>query len=216
MMKYVLLKYKGLSLMFGMLVLFFCLILVTVCVAEPVKLSLDEQEQLARQLYTFMSNTDESDTDTFIKLHRQVIDQCPDTKRAIESLWRLSNLYLLAKDPPDNQKIIELMEYLFKRYPDAPIVPNAKKRLLVAYKDTGNMKKVVELYDEAFGRSPKALEDPEISASILEYADALAKTGNKKKARTLYQKIIGFGDKVEDWLLDIAKSKLEELEAGAK
>ncbi len=215
-MKNVLVKYKASSLVVAFLVLSFCLIPVNACAAEPSKLSLDEQEQLARQLYSTMSKKDESDTGTFIKLHRQVIDQCPDTKWAQESLWKLSNLYLLAKDPPDHQKIIELMEYLLKRYPDSPIVPHAKKKLLVAYKETGNMKKVVELYDEAFTGSPQALEDPEMSASILEYADALAKAGDKQKARTLYQKVVSFGDKVEDWLLDIAKSKLEDLEGGVK
>ncbi len=75
---------------------------------------------------------------------------------------------------------------------------------------------MVELYDEAFSKSPQALEDPEISTSILEYADALAKAGDKEKAWILFQRVISFGDKVDDFLLDIAKSKLEELEKNGK
>jgi tetratricopeptide (TPR) repeat protein len=176
--------------------------------SPPVSLSLQEQERLAEELYAKMAKTDQWDLDTFIKLHRQVIQQCPDTKRAQESIWRLSNLYLIAVDPPDNQKTIELMELLIKSYPNSPLIPNARKRLLVSYKETGNFSKVVELYDEAFSHSPEALGDPDMTASILEYADALARTGNTEKARMLYQKVISFGDKIEDWLLDIAKDKI--------
>ncbi len=41
-------------------------------------------------------------------------------------------------------------------------------------------------------------------------------TGDKRKAKTLCQRIVSVGDKAEDWLLDIAKSKLEELEKNGK
>jgi hypothetical protein len=93
MMKSVLLKDKGLSLVFAVLLLVFCRIPLTVCVAESAQLSLEEQEQLARQIYTIMSKTDESETDTFIKLHRQVIDRCPDTERAIDLMEVVQSLF---------------------------------------------------------------------------------------------------------------------------
>jgi hypothetical protein len=62
------------------------------------KLSSKEQEELARQLYETMVKTDKWDTESFIKLHGRVIEECPDTQKAQESLWRLSNLYLLADE----------------------------------------------------------------------------------------------------------------------
>lgn len=178
---------------------------------ENRRLSLKEQEKLAHQLYETMAKTDKWDIEAFIKLHRQIIEQCPDTKRAEESVWRLSNLYLTAVDPPEHTKIIELMEYLLIRYPSSLLAPDAKKRLLVSYKGTGNYQKMIKLYDEAFNQTPEMLNDPEMTAYLLEYAEALSKTENIEKACEIYKKILGFGDKIEDWLLDIAKNGILNL-----
>lgn len=169
------------------------------------KLSPKEQEELAQQLYETMAKTDKWDIEAFIKLHGQVIEQCPDSKRAEESIWRLSNLYLTAFDSPEHNKIIELMEYLLKRYPSSLLVPDAKKRLLLSYKETGNYQKMIKLYDEAFNQTP------EMTAYLLEYAEALSKTGNIGKACEINKKGLGFGDKIEDWLLDIAKDGILNL-----
>jgi len=48
---------------------------------KDTRLSLEEQEKLAKELYGIMAKTDEWDTETFINLHRQVIEQ-PDTRWA--------------------------------------------------------------------------------------------------------------------------------------
>jgi len=185
---------------------------------KDTRLSLDEQEKLAKELYGKMAKTDEWDTETFIKLHRQVIEQCPDTRWAQESLWRLSNLYLLAKDPPDYPKIIELMEQLTSKYPGSLFCPDAKNRLLIAYEQTGNYRKAVILYEDLFDRDPGLIGRDEYAAVLLAYAKALSQFGNKEKARAIYQKIIDLKD-AEEWLKDIARDALsgtEKSESGEK
>lgn len=174
-------------------------------------LSPAEQEKLARELYTVMIGTDKGDLETFITLHTRVIKECPDTEKARISVWRLSNLYLYAGERPDYQKIIELMEHLIERYPDSSIIPNAKQRLLHAYEETGNAKKALSMYEEIFEKRPAALEDPKLAAYMLGYAKALAETGNKDKAAVVYNKVLSFQDRTEDFLLDIARSELEKL-----
>jgi tetratricopeptide (TPR) repeat protein len=66
-----------------------------------------------------------------------------------ESLWRLSNLYLTGTGrDPDYPEIIRLLERLVERYPESPLVYGARQRLLVAYENTGDMKKARALYEE--------------------------------------------------------------------
>lgn len=175
------------------------------------KLSPKEQEALAKQLYEKMAKTDKWDTESFIKLHGRVIEECPDTKKAQESLWRLSNLYLLAYDHPDYPAIIKILETLISKYPDSPLITDAKNRLIVSYKEMGNMQKVAEIYEQKFTENPHLLDNPDAAASILEYADALSKTGDVRKACDYYNKVIRFGDKVENRLADIAKDGISKL-----
>lgn len=52
-------------------------------------LPLAEQEKIAKTLYAQMAQTDKYELDTFIRLHRQVIETCPDTDFAQQSCWRL-------------------------------------------------------------------------------------------------------------------------------
>ncbi|MBM4146716.1 MAG: tetratricopeptide repeat protein [Nitrospira sp.] len=178
---------------------------------KDIRLSLEEQEKLAKELYGTMAKADKWETDTFIKLHNQVIDQCPDTKRAQESLWRLSNLYLLANDPPEYQKVIELMEKLISKYPDSTLVPDAKTRLRMSYEQTGNYKKAIALYEDLFAKNPDIAESDQYAALLLGYAKALAETGDTEKARAIYQKVIDLKD-AEDWLKDIARDALSGTE----
>lgn len=183
------------------------------------QLTIEEQEKLARELYAKIAKTDEWELETFIKLHRQVIDQCPDAKLAQESLWRLSNLYLITVDPPDHQKIIELMEQIITKYPDSPLIPDAKNRLLIAYEQTGNFKKAVAIYEDMLARDPSLSERDEYADVLLGYAKALAESGDKEKARKNYQEVIDLDKNVEDWLKDIARDRLltlDKKEAGGE
>ena len=177
----------------------------------PQKLSIEEQEKLAKDLFSIMIKTDNQDFKTFISLYERVIKECPDTEKAQISLWRLSNLYQFGMDKPDNKKVVELMGYLISRYPDSPLLPNAKQRLLRTYEDIGEMKKALELYEELFNANPDAMNDSRVAATMLGYAKALSATGNKRKALELYKKVCDFGDKIEDFLVDAAKDAIQEL-----
>ncbi len=175
------------------------------------KLSLKEQEELARELFIKLSKTDASDTKVFIELYGRVIEECPETERAQEAYWRLSNLYLQAFDKPDYGKIAALLEEAVRRYPDTPATPHYKQRLLRAYEETMQWQKAVVLYEEGLKANPEILKDPQNAATMIAYADALSGSGNKKRAIEILNRVIAFGDKIEDWLLSIAKDKVKEL-----
>lgn len=179
--------------------------------AQGNKLALPEQEKLAKELFTIMAGTDKYDFKTFITLYNRVIKECPDTEKAQISIWRLSNLYLFSGDKPDYPKIVELMEHLIKQYPDSPYIPNAKQRLLNAYEKTGDMKKALLLYEEIFVQHPETMEDPKLAAFMLGYAKSLAATGNSQKAASVYNRVVSFGDKADDFIVDIARDELGKL-----
>jgi tetratricopeptide (TPR) repeat protein len=176
------------------------------------RLTPEQQEALARELYATMAKTDTWDTDAFIRLHRRVIEECLDTKRAQESLWRLSNLYLTgAGSEPDYPGIIRLMERLVERYPDSPLVWDAKQRLLVAYENTGDMKKARALYEEQLASDKDLPKSGDYAAVLLGYAQSLAATGEPEKARKVYGKILALDPPAESWLLDIVRDDLSAL-----
>jgi tetratricopeptide (TPR) repeat protein len=181
--------------------------------APAKKLSREEQEELARELYGIMAKTDRWDTDAFVRLHRQVIEECPDTKRAQESLWRLSNLYLTGTgSDPDYPEIIRLLERLVERYPDSPLVWDAKQRLLVAYENTGDMKKARALYEERIASDKSLPESGDYASILLGYARSLAATGETARAREVYRKILALEPPAEAWFLDIVKDDLSALD----
>ncbi|MFQ3573355.1 MAG: tetratricopeptide repeat protein [Thermodesulfovibrionales bacterium] len=175
------------------------------------RLTLKEQERLAKDLFLKMSKTDASDTKVFIELYGRVIDECPDTERAQEAYWRLSNLYLQAFDQPQYDKIARLLEEAVKKYPNTPATPHYKQRLLRAYEATKQWQKAVALYEEALIGNPEILSDPQNAATMIDYANALIGSGNKEKALSILNKVVSFGDKIEDWLIEVAKWKLEEI-----
>jgi hypothetical protein len=74
------------------------------------------------------------------------------------------------------------------------------------------MKKALSLYEELFEKNPGAIEDPRAAAVMIGYAKALSATGDNNKALIIYGKIVSFGDKAEDFLVDIAKDNLSNLE----
>ncbi|MCX8026666.1 MAG: tetratricopeptide repeat protein [Thermodesulfovibrionales bacterium] len=177
-------------------------------------LSLEEQEKLAKELFTQMSKADKNDTDVFIRLYTRVINECPDTEKAQEAYWRLSNLYLQAFDKPDYEKIASLLEEAVRRYPNTPATPHYKQRLLRAYEETKQWKKAVGLYEEALKTNPEILSDPDNAATMISYAEALFGSGNKQKALMILNKVVGFGNKIEDWLLEVAKEKIRYISEG--
>ncbi len=185
--------------------------------APAKKLSREDQETLARELYATMAKTDKWDTDAFVRLHRRVIEECPDTKRAQESLWRLSNLYLTGTgSDPDYPEIIRLLERLVERYPDSPLVWDAKQRLLVAYENTGDMKKARVLYEDRLASDKELPESGDYASILLGYARTLAATGEPARAREVYRKILALQPPAAAWVLDIVKDDLSALDRQEK
>lgn len=153
-------------------------------------LSKDEQIALAVKLYKEMMELGKWEIDSFISLHRQVIEKCPLSHQAEESCWRLSNLYLLGQDPPDYNNVIQVLEHLLKQYPDTELMPDAKNRLLMSYQQTGQADRVVALYEELFTKDPDPEDAKVFMARALEFGDALAKLGRTDEANAWYQKVI--------------------------
>ena len=153
-------------------------------------LSEAEQKELAVKLYKEMMDLEKWELDSFKELHRKVIEKCPLTAHAEESCWRLSNLYMLGEDPPDFQSVIEVLEHLLKQYPDTPLLPDAKNRLLIACQESNQMEKVVTIYEELFTRDPDPADDRIFMVRALEFADALTAIGRSSEAQGWYQKIL--------------------------
>lgn len=156
---------------------------------EGTPLSPEEQKKLAEKLYEEMISLDKWETVRFEELHKQVIEKCPATDHAIESCWRLSNLYMMADDHPRYEDVIEVLEHLVTKYPNSQIIPDAKNRLLLAYKDGGHPDKVVVMYQELFRNNPNP-DDRTFMLWGLEYADALSAVGKADEARILYQQVV--------------------------
>ncbi|MBP7633086.1 tetratricopeptide repeat protein [Candidatus Ozemobacteraceae bacterium] len=152
-------------------------------------LSPEEQKKLALSLYEEMIALDKWETARFEALHRQVIEKCPATDHAIESCWRLSNLYLTSEDKPRYDELIEVLEHLVTKYPDSKIVPDAKNRLLIAYKDSGRHEKVVTMYQELFKLNPSP-DERTFMIWALDYANALSAVGKTDEARVLYEQVV--------------------------
>lgn len=181
----------------------------TFSVASPA-LPLAEQEKLAAELYVAMANTDKYELQKLIALHRQVIEQCPDTENAEESCWKLSNLYVLALDKPDYERCIEVLEHFVKRYPDSQGVPVAMNRLVTAYRESGNHAKVVELYKGMFASNPK-LSDRDYVVYGLEYAKSLEAIGSKAEAKAMYENVVQRDTKGGSLEARVAKQRLADL-----
>lgn len=178
------------------------------------KQSLKEQQKLAEQIFNQLRNTREDDYGTFERLYKRVIEECPDTEQAKEAYWRLTNLYLEAFDPPKYREVVKLLEEAIYRYPNSDATPHYKKRLLFAYEKTGQWVKALELYEEPLKDYPELLNDPRNAAIMLNYAEALYNSGNSKKAAEVLRKVISFGNRIEDWMLDIAKDRLKKIDRG--
>lgn len=168
----------------------------------------EQQKELAVKLYQEMMELEKWELDSFKELHRKVIEKCPLTAQAEESCWRLSNLYMLGEDPPDFQSVIEVLEHLLKQYPDTPLLPDAKNRLLIACQQTNQMEKVVAIYEELFTRDPEPADDKTFMVRSLEFADALAAVGRAAEAQAWYEKVILRDDGKDSLEARVARERL--------
>ena len=150
----------------------------------------EEQVALAVKLYKEMMELEKWELDSFIALHKQVIERCPQTDQAEESCWRLSNLYMLGQDSPDFDNVIAVLAHLLKQYPTTDLLPDAKNRLMMAYQKTGRMNELAALYEELFRLDPAPEDDKTFMVRALEYGNTLSAIGRADEAAAWYQKVL--------------------------
>ncbi len=151
--------------------------------------NVDEQKKLAERLYATMAGTGDHEFKTFIDLHQQVIDQCPDTERAPESCWRLANLWQFGTRAPNYDRAIPLIEHLLRRYPHDPIVGTAINRLCMLYAAAGRKDKLAEFYAGLFAGNPDMPAETFLCKGI-DYARTLEELGRKAEAKDWYEKVV--------------------------
>ena len=174
-------------------------------------LSQAEQEELAKKLYKQMMSLDESALTDFINLHKQVIEKCPQTDQAQESCWRLSNLFFVGVEPPDFENCKAVLSHLLSQYPDTPLMPDAKNRLILCCQKTEDYTAVCKLYEELFQKDPEPADPVIFMIRALEYGDALAGAGKTNEARSWYTKVLEKDDGKNSLQARAARRKLENL-----
>jgi len=187
---------------------------------KPSPLSLADQEALGRAIFIKLSDADdEAKPEFFERYYKIVMDRCPDTNRAHESYWRLTNLYTQAYDEPKNAEIVKILEQFLTRYktstvvsmkkhPDEMLVFSPIARLHQAYEALGQHGKIVAYYDKIAGQEAGfAIYD------YFDYASALDKAGRTKDAVVWYEKFLKKteGNDDVDFMREIAQDRIKEL-----
>ncbi len=175
---------------------------------EKSKKSLEEQKKLAKDLYNEMAALDRWALDDFVRLHRQVIEECPDTHFAEESYWRLSSLYMGGYDEPDWTKVIETLEAFLQKYPQTKLKSEVHDRLLLAYKETGNNDKLLEISQRELAVPPGDVPDTRYMGIAMDFAEAQAARGNQADAKKMYEKIVQWDNGRDTFIARVARSRL--------
>jgi tetratricopeptide (TPR) repeat protein len=185
-------------------------------------LSQTEQETLARSVFATITRLDnDQDPSVFERHYLIVIEKCPDTKRAHEAYWRLTNLYRQAFDEPQLEKIVKLLEQFLARYATSTVVSMRKypDELLVfspvgslhrAYEELGHYDKIAAYYDTAVSRN-ESLSPPD----AFDYATALDETQRSKDALKWYETFLqsSQGKSGFEFSRMIAENRIEELKS---
>ncbi len=185
-----------------------------VAVAAPVEpqakstKSLEEQKKLAKDLYKEMAALDRWALDDFIRLHQQVINDCPDTHWAEESYWRLSSLYMSGYSEPDWTRIIETLEAFLQKYPNTKLKSEVHDRLLLAYKETGNNDKLLEISQTELSTPPSGVPDTRYLGIAMDFAEAQAARGNQAEAKKMFEQIVQWDNGRDTFIARLARSKL--------
>ncbi|MBM3295114.1 MAG: hypothetical protein FJY82_11425 [Candidatus Aminicenantes bacterium] len=187
---------------------------------KPRPLSTNDQEALSKAIFAKLADApDDAAPEFFERYYKIVMDRCPDTNRAHESYWRLTNLYGRAYGEPQNAEIIEILEQFLARYNSSPVVSMKKypdemlvfsplKSLHQAYEDSGQHAKITAYYDGlAAQEAGFAIYD------FFDYASALEKTDRTKDAVVWYEKFLKKteGNEDVDFMREIAQDRIKEL-----
>ena len=177
---------------FKVLVLIFTVLLSTCVFADTYNasstLTLEEQTALAKELNKKFDGLSNKEIKEIKALHKEIIEKCPLTESAQQSCWMLSNIFVMKDE--DYKATIEVLEHLFKQYPDTKYKEGATNRILACYETVGEWDKVCAIYKERLKDEPNSENDKTYIARASLYANALVKSGNKEEAKKWYQKIL--------------------------
>ncbi len=177
---------------FKVFILFFTVFLSSCVFADTYNasstLTLEEQKALAKELNTKISALSNKELKEIKALHKEIIEKCPLTESAQQSCWMLSNIFVMKDE--DYKATIEVLEHLFKKYPDTKYKEGATNRILACYETVGEWDKVCAIYKDLLKDEPNAKNEKSYIARCSLYAKALDKSGNKEEAKKWYQKII--------------------------
>jgi len=182
-----------------------------------------QQQVLAGQLFAQIADMAMWDLEGMEPLYIRVIAEAPDTVKAEEAIWYLSNMYLQAFEPPRYHEAIELFEHSLVRYPGStrlddkfplfsrPGLPLVINRLLFLYEETGAWDKAADLFQalipEPSNPGPDQLEHLAFYGRVMEEA------GRTDEAIIAYNTFLRQqGDPGSFWE-DFAQYRLEELGA---
>ena len=124
------------------------------------------------------------------------MEKCPDTDRAHESYWRLTNLYRQAYNEPQLEKIVRILEQFLERYETSTVVSMSKypddflefsplASLHRAYEELGQYDKIAGYYDNIDSQ-----EQPLAVQECFDYASALDATQRVDDAMKWYKRFL--------------------------
>ncbi len=183
-----------------------------------------EQQELATALFKVMANAKTDDPKFYEERYRIVMEKCPETDRAHESYWRLTNLYLRAYDEPKHAEIVKLLEQFLARYTASTVVSMVKypdevlkfsplRSLHQSYEELGQHAKIAAYYDKI-----AAQEKTFRIYDYFDYASALDKSARPKDAIVWYQKFLDRtkGNDDVEFMREVAADRIKELKGGGR
>ena len=185
--------------------------------AKPT-LTLEEQKTLATALFQEMVDADEDNLELFERNYKAVLEKCPDTTQAHTAVWRLSNLYSLAYDEPQHEKLIAILEPFLerttessvvsmKKYPEEMLVFSPLAKLHLSYSELGKFDKIAAYYDKvtAEGQTLGVYD-------CFDYADALDNSDRKEEAVRWFKEFLKISENEEgmEFMWEIAQDRIKE------
>lgn len=181
------------------------------------ELSQEEQQTVASALFQEMVDADENDLELFEHNYKAVLEKCPDTIQAHTAVWRLSNLYTLAFDEPQHEKIIAILEPFVERYKESNVVSMKKypeemlvfsplAKLHLSYSELGMFDKIAAYYDKV------TAEGQELGVyDCFDYADALDNSDRKEEALRWFKEFLEISENEEDvdFMREIALERIK-------
>ena len=216
----------------------FCLVIIlssTACTKNPAEptvqdllakpsLNQAEQQRVATALFQEMFEAEENNIDLFERNYSTVLEKCPDTEQAHTAAWRLTNLYLLAYEDPQHEKIIAVLEPFLERYTESTIVSMEKypedilvfsplARLHLSYSELGRHDKIAAHYENATaaGQDLSTLD-------CFDFAEALDHLDRDERAVKWYREFLSKSEEGPElpFLREAAEGRIKEIETGLR